>query len=553
MRLDQVSDQWRKNAVIYCLDAETFLDTNGDGVGDLDGVAHQIDYLAGLGVTCLWLMPFQPTPNRDDGYDVADFYGVDPRLGTLGDFVELVRTATNRGLRVIVDLVLNHTSDEHPWFKEARASRDSPRRDWYVWRDEPSDQPAGLAFPGTENSNWALDEGSGQYYLHRFYSFQPDLDVGNEQVREEIARIMGYWLALGVAGFRLDAVPALLETAGLPAEEAAAAGDTRAWLRDLRTFVTRRRGDALMLGEVNVDPQQLSQYFGDHGDMLQMEFAFLLNQHLWLALARGEAEPLEMLIRTLPALSPDSSWATFLRNHDELTLDKLTAGQREEVFAAFGPDPGMQLYGHGLRRRTASMLGGDGARLRMAWSLLFTLPGTPIVFYGDEIGMSENLAIDDRYAVRTPMQCSADAHGGFTKAAEPVRPLPGGAFGPEHVNVHDQRRDADSLLRFMQRLMLARRGRPEFGWGAVTLVETDAPSLLCHRCDWQGSAVVALHNLADTAASAQLDLGDDVAGLDDVLGECEREVLDDGRVAVQLAPYGHQWLLVRRPGDRRLS
>jgi len=551
VRLDQVSDQWWKNAVIYCLDAETFLDTDGDGVGDLVGVARQVDYLAGLGVTCLWLMPFQPTPNQDDGYDVSDYYGVDPRLGTLGDFVELVRTATNRGLRVVLDIVPNHTSDQHPWFQDARAGRDAPHRDWYVWRDEPSSQPEGLSFPGRETSNWAHDKASGQYYLHRFYSFQPDLNIENDAVREEIARIMGFWLALGISGFRIDAVPALLDKAGLPD---ASDGDPRAWLRDLRQFVTRRRGDAMLLGEVNVDPQQLSQYFGDHGDMLHMELAFLLNQHLWLALARGRAEPLEMLIRTLPSLSPDSSWATFLRNHDELTLDKLTLGQRQEIFDAFGPDPDMQLYGHGLRRRAASMLGGDGPRLRLAWSLLFALPGTPIVFYGDEIGMGENPAIEDRYAVRSPMQWSADRHGGFTTAKEPVRPITDGDFGPEHVNVHDQRRDPDSLLHFLQHLILSRRERPEFGWGSVTLIESEAPSLLCHRCDWQGSTVVAVHNLADAEAQATLELGADACAVDDVLvGGRAFDVDEDGRLDVRLDAYGYLWLLVRRDGDRRLT
>src|SRR3954453_22751135 len=262
MRLDETSDQWWKNAVVYCLDVETFCDSGGDGIGDFNGLIRQIDYLAGLGVTCIWLMPFQPTPNRDDGYDVSDYYGIDERLGTPGQFVELVRTATDRGIRLIADLVLNHTSDEHPWFQEARADPNSPRRDWYVWRDEPSDEPRGLFFPDRETSNWARDEKSGQWYLHRFYSFQPDLDTANPAVRDEIACIMGFWLQLGVAGFRLDAVPALLETAGLPER---VDGDPKAWLRDLRSFAGRRRGDAIMLGEVNVDLEQLGSYFGEHG------------------------------------------------------------------------------------------------------------------------------------------------------------------------------------------------------------------------------------------------------------------------------------------------
>src|SRR4051812_17847307 len=412
MRLDQVSDQWWKNGVFYCLDAETFLDTDGDGVGDLAGVAQQVDYLAGLGVTCLWLMPFQPTPNRDDGYDVSDYYGVDPRLGTLGDFVELIRTASNRGLRVIVDFVPNHTSDEHPWFREARSSRDAPRRDWYVWRDEPSDEPKGLAFPGTETSNWRYDETSGQYYLHRFYHFQPDLDTANPAVRDEIAHIVGFWLERGVWGFRMAAVPALLETAGLP--EHVDKDEPQQWLRRLRAFANRRRGDALLLGEVNLGLNELAGYFGEHGDELHMQLSFLINEHLWLALAREQAEPLETVIRELPAVPPDSGWAIFLRNHDELTLDKLTVPQRNDVFAAFGPDEGMQLYGHGLRRRAAPMLEGDGDRMRLAWSLVFTLPGSPVILYGDEIGMGEQLDLQDRQAVRVPMQWSPEPSAGFS-------------------------------------------------------------------------------------------------------------------------------------------
>jgi len=550
VRLDQISDQWWKDAIVYCLDAETFLDTDGDGVGNLDGISRQIDYLAGLGVTCLWLMPFQPTPGRDDGYDIADYYGVDPRLGTHGDFVELVRTASNRGLRVLLDLVVNHTSDAHPWFQEARRDPGCPKRGWYVWRDGPSDEPEGLAFPGTESSNWEYDEEAGQYYLHRFYHFQPDLDTANPEVREEIARIVGFWLALGVSGFRMDAVPAMLETAGLPER---VASDPKQWLRDLRGFVNRRRGDAALLGEVNVDPQQLSEYFGDHGDLLHMELAFLLNQSLWLALARGEAEPLETIIRTLPSVPPDSGWATFLRNHDELSLDKLTLPQRQEVFAAFGPEEGMQLYGHGLRRRAASMLGGDPDRLRLAWSLMFSLPGTPVLLYGDEIGMGENLDIPDRYAVRVPMQWSPERHGGFTTAQEPVRPLTDGAFGPERVNVADQRRDPDSLLAWMQRLILARRARPEFGWGSVTLLETEASSLLAHRLDWDGGTVVAVHNLGEARVSATLNLGDEVTGADDAIASRAPEVCPGGTLEIDLGRYGHRWLHLLREGERVLS
>jgi trehalose synthase len=523
VRLDQTSDQWWKNAIVYCLDVETYLDSDGDGIGDFRGLTRQIDYLAGLGVTCLWLMPLHPTPNRDDGYDVADYYGVDPRLGTHGDFVELVRTATNRGLRVIIDLVLNHTSDEHPWFQEARADGDGPRRGWYVWRDEPSDEPRGLFFPDQESSNWAYDDQAGQYYLHRFYSFQPDLDTANADVREEVARIMGFWLALGVSGFRLDAVPALLETAGLPER---VQNDPRAWLRELRAFVNRRRGDAALLGEVNVGLDDLAGFFGRDGDLLHMQSAFLLNQQLWLALARGEAEPLETIVRSLPPVPPDCAWATFLRNHDELSLDRLTGPQREEVFAAFAPEERMRIYGHGIRRRAAPMLGGDADRLRMAWSLLFSLPGTPVLLYGDEIGMGENLDLPGRMAVRTPM---------------------------EWPDVAAQRRDRDSLLNWMERLIRRRRERPEFGWGQITLIETAAHSVFAHRADWEDSTVVAVHNLGEEDVDAELELGADVVAIDDLLEEREHDLLDGGRLRVRLGRYGYVWLRARREGQRPLT
>ena len=556
MRLEHTSDLWWKNAIVYCLDVETFLDSDGDGVGDFQGLIRQIDYLAGLGVTCLWLMPFYPSPNRDDGYDVSDFYGVDPRLGDPGEFVELVRTANDRGIKVIVDLVVNHTSDEHPWFKAARADRDSRFRSYYVWRDEPSDEPKGISFPDKETSNWEREDGSGQYYLHRFYRFQPDLNVASPAVRDEIVRIVGFWLQLGVAGFRMDAVPFLLETDGI----AEAVGeDQHGFLRSLRAFATRRRGETMLLGEVNTDLKALARFFGDEdGDQLNVQFAFLLNQHLWLALAREDAEPLEAAIRSLPAAPPDNTWANFLRNHDELSLDKLTEPQRKEVFAAFGPRKDMQLYGHGLRRRTAAMLGGDGPRLRMAWSLMLSLPGTPVIFMGDEIGMGENLALPDRMSVRVPMQWSDERNGGFSNAApkDLVRPVKTGRFGPKHVNVAAQRREPDSLLNFLERLIRRRKETPEFGWGSSTLIETGAPQLFAHRCEWQGSTVAAVHNLSPSKARATLDLGveqGEKVAIDDLLEEREHRPNQDGTLDVELDGYGYAWLGVRRRGERPLS
>src|SRR3954468_1808595 len=420
MRITETADLWWKTAVIYCLDVETFIDWTGDGVGDLPGLAQRIDYLAELGVTCVWLMPFYPSPDRDDGYDITDFYGVDPRLGTHGDVVELITLARDRGIRVIADLVVNHTSNQHPWFQSARASRQSPYRGWYVWRDQPPpDAEKGIVFPDQETSLWQYDEEAGQYYLHRFYKHQPDLDIANPHVREEIERVVGFWSQLGLSGFRVDAVPFLLDTSG--AQDAGALPDPHDYLRDLRAFLDRRHGQSILLGEVNLPYPDVRRFFGDEdGDELTMCFDFIGMQRLYLSLARNDPAELVKALRSRPDPQHESQWATFVRNHDELTLDKLSDDERKEVFDAFGPKESMQLYGRGLRRRLPPMLGNDPARLRMVYSLLFSLPGTPVLFYGEEIGMGENLAAEGRNAVRTPMQWTPDVNGGFS-TADPSR------------------------------------------------------------------------------------------------------------------------------------
>ncbi|HEV8152206.1 MAG TPA: alpha-amylase family glycosyl hydrolase, partial [Solirubrobacteraceae bacterium] len=378
MGVKATSDLWWKDATVYCLDVETFLDADGDGCGDLTGLTDRIDYLGGLGVSCVWLMPFYPSANRDDGYDVVDFYGVDPSLGTLGDFVEFIRTARDRGIRVIADLVVNHTSNQHPWFQSARASRDSPFRDFYVWADEkPPEKPGDVVFPDKENSNWAWDEEAGQFYLHRFYSHQPDLNVANPAVRDELAQVMAFWIEQGLSGFRVDAVPFLIEPTGLPE---GAIVDPHKLLRDLRSFLNRRHGEAVLLGEVNLSAADQRAFLGDKdGDELHMVFDFLGNQAMYLSLARGDAAPLIATLRDFPALPQAASLGRFVRNHDELTLDKLSDEERQEVFARFGPDPSLQLYGRGLRRRLPSMLDGDEAAMRMVYSLAFSLPGTPVL------------------------------------------------------------------------------------------------------------------------------------------------------------------------------
>ncbi|MFS0701643.1 alpha-amylase family protein [Cellulomonas sp. 179-A 4D5 NHS] len=558
MRITDTSDLWWKNAVVYCLDVQKFMDWDGDGTGDFAGLAQRIDHLADLGVTCLWLMPFYPTADRDDGYDITDFYGVDPRLGTHGDVVEIIRTARDRGMRVIADLVVNHTSDKHPWFKAARSSKDNPYRDYYVWRSDPP--PKGtkkdVVFPDKEDSIWELDEKTGEWYLHRFYKHQPDLNVANPQVRDEIAKVMGFWMELGLSGFRVDAVPFLLDGAEVnPRDDLV---DPHEYLRSLRSFMNRRSGDAILLGEVNLPYEQAVEFLGgSDGDELTMIFDFPGMQATYLALARGDAAPIVEALEARPPLPKDGQWATFLRNHDELTLDKLSDDERAEVFAAFGPDEDMQVFGRGLRRRLPPMLDGDPRRIRMVYSLLFSLPGTPTLFYGEEIGMGENLAVEGRLAVRTPMQWNAGPNGGFSTApaSRLTAPVVEGGFAPEHVNVADQRRDPDSMLTFMGLLVRRYRECPELGWATVDVLDQPHAHVLAHRSSWGDGSLVAVHNLAAEPVTVPLHLPDldaDVRFVDLLEDDMTTPCGEDGRVEVALPGYGYRWLRVVRPGSRRL-
>ncbi len=416
-----INDLWYKNCVFYCLSVETFMDADGDGVGDFKGLARRLDYLAGMGIGAIWLMPFQTSPGRDDGYDVADYYAVDPRFGTLGDFVEFTHGARQRGIRVIIDLVVNHTSIDHPWFQAARADPNAPTRDWYVWsKKKPANAETGLVFPGVQKTTWTFDHKAREYYFHRFYDHQPDLDTANPAVMAEILKIMGFWIQLGVSGFRMDAVPFVIAKKGADVDEPASHFDM---LRSFREFLQWRQGDSVILAEANVLPGEDVAYFGKDGDRLQMMFNFHANQHLFLALATGTAEPLAKALEETREHPATAQWALHLRNHDELDLGRLTPEERAKVFDAFGPLPEHQLYGRGIRRRLAPMLGGDPRRLELAYSLLFALPGTPVLRYGDEIGMGDDLSLPERNPARTPMQWSNEPNGGFTKSDRPVLPV----------------------------------------------------------------------------------------------------------------------------------
>jgi trehalose synthase len=527
------SDLWWKNAVVYCLDVETFQDSDGDGVGDFRGLTERVDHIAGLGASCVWLMPFYPTPDLDDGYDVTDYTAVDPRLGDLGDFVDFVRTAGDRGLRVIADFVVNHTSDRHPWFQAARSDRASRYRDFYVWADEPPDETGAVVFPGPEDSAWEWDEEAGQYYLHRFFSHQPDLNAANPAVRNEIEKALGFWLELGVSGFRVDAVPYFVEQPALPGPRTE---DPHDYLRELRAFVSRRSGDAVLLGEVNLPVEELGPFFGDAGgEKLHMLFDFVGNQALYLSLARADAGPLARALADLPRLPARNQWARFVRNHDELTLDQLAAEEREEVFAAFAPEEGMRIFGRGIRRRLPSMLAGDRRRLELVYSLLFALPGTPVLLYGEEIGMGDNLEARGRMSVRTPMQWSDDPAAGFSSAPPDALCVPAasGDLGPERVNVAVQEHDPESLLNWMTRIVRLRRRTPEIGFGDWAAVPVEGPAVFAHRCDWRGRTVVCAHNLGGEPAAVEL------AGFDALV-----DLFTGKRTGpeLELAGYGYRWL-----------
>lgn len=538
-------DQWYKNAIIYCLDVKTYMDGNGDGIGDFEGLMMRLDQLASTGVNCIWLMPFYPTPDRDNGYDVSEYYNVDPRVGTLGDFVEFMNRAEQLGIRVLVDLVVNHTSIDHPWFQAARSDPDSKYRDWYIWsKKKPKKSDEGVVFPGVQETTWTYDEVAEAYYFHRFYWHQADLNIANEAVCDEILKIMGFWLQLGVSGFRVDAVPFLIEDKLKDPH----AEDPHNMLKRMRDFLSWRQGDAIILAEANLEPKRLPEYFGD-GDKLQMLFHFIVNQHLYLALARGKAEPVIRALRKTPKIPASGQWAIFLRNHDELSLDQLTKAEQKEVFAAFGPEPDMQIYDRGLRRRLAPMLNNDRRLIELMHSLLLTLPGTPVLWYGDEIGMGEDLSLEERNSVRTPMQWSDDPNGGFSTAPADalLRPvISEGEFGYPQVNFNSQNQDRESMLNWLELAISARKSCPEWGFGEWSVIEVDQPSVLVHRCTWDETTVVAVHNFADAEVSFELKLGKQIPDfeLSELFCDQSYDLEDKTSHTIELGPYGYRWLRV---------
>ncbi len=544
--LRMIDDLWYKNGVFYCLSVGTYMDANADGVGDFKGLLRRLDYLHGLGVSAIWLMPFQPSPRRDDGYDISDYYGVDPQFGTLGDFVEFTHGCQQRGIRVIIDLVVNHTSDQHPWFRAARSSKDSPYRDWFVWSDKkPANAGKGMVFPGVQKSTWTRDKEAGAWYFHRFYDFQPDLNTSNPQVQAEILKIMGFWIQLGVSGFRMDAVPFVISTKGAKVRKPVEQYDM---LRSLREFLQWRQGKAIILAEANVLPKTDMEYFGKAGDRMHMMFNFQVNQNLFYALAAADSRPLAKALAATKPRPATAQWGLFLRNHDELDLGRLTKKQRELVFKKFGPDKNMQLYDRGIRRRLAPMLGGDRRRLELAYSLMCTLPGTPVFRYGDEIGMGDNLDLPERNCARTPMQWSNEPHAGFTDSDKPCAPvIDKGPYGFEHVNVAKQRRDPESMLNWTERIIRMRKEVPEIGWGDFTVIATRDSAVLIIRYDWRNNSVLLVHNL--DAKPREIAFATGLPGeagklLVNLLSENHSRADKRGKHKLVLEPYGYRWYRV---------
>jgi maltose alpha-D-glucosyltransferase/alpha-amylase len=496
---------WYKNAIIYQVHVRSFFDANGDGIGDFAGLAQRLDYVQELGVNAIWLMPFFPSPLRDDGYDISDYYSVHPSYGTLEDFKSFLSIAHDRGIRVIIEMVLNHTSDQHPWFQESRSSQDNPKRDWYVWSETDSKyRGTRIIFLDTEMSNWAWDPISKSHYWHRFFSHQPDLNYDNPAVRDEMWRVMKFWLELGVDGFRLDAVPYLIEREGTNCENLP---ETHAIIRDLRKRVDEEFPGAMLLAEANQWPADLRPYFGD-GDEFHMAFHFPLMPRMFMGLRLEDRKPITEILQQTPEIPPSCQWCLFLRNHDELTLEMVTDIERDYMYDIYAGDKAMRLN-LGIRRRLAPLLDNDRRRIELMNGMLMSLPGTPIIYYGDEIGMGDNIYLGDRNGVRTPMQWSGGWNGGFS-AADPERlyspSILNPVYGFQAVNVLSQKRTSHSLLSWMQHILGIRRSSPVFGSGSIEFLYPANHRILAYVRKLGKEAILIVNNLSSAAQSVELDM-----------------------------------------------
>ena len=545
---------WFKNAVFYELHLRSFADSNADGKGDLPGVVSKLDYLQDLGIDCLWLSPMFPSPLKDDGYDISDYFNIHPDYGTVADFKILVREAHQRGIRVITDLVLNHTSDQHPWFQEARKSKNNSYRDYYVWSDtDQKYQEARIIFVDTETSNWTYDVATGQYYWHRFYACQPDLNYDNPMVANKMMEVMRFWLDMGIDGFRADAVPYLFEREGTNCENLP---ETHVYLKRLRVMLETDYPGAILLGEANQWPHDLRPYFGGDptdptvpGDEFHMAFHFPVMPRLFKALKLGDASDIISIMTDTPAIPPNTQWCVFLRNHDELTLEMVTEADRQLMWQLYAPNPRMRLN-LGIRRRLAPLLDNDRRKIELANAILFSLPGAPIIYYGDEIGMGDNIQLFDRNGVRTPMQWAAQPGAGFSQADPSVFWTPlldDDIFGYQRLNVAQQLNDPHSLLHTMRRLIAVRRANPVLGEGDCQFLPTGNQAVLAFLRQTPTTAILALYNLSEQPQTLSLNLAE-FAGRSsqDLLGQpSPLPAINAGPNAVTLISFAYHWLQIK--------
>ncbi|MBW8011133.1 MAG: maltose alpha-D-glucosyltransferase [Chloroflexi bacterium] len=529
---------WYKDAVFYELYVRAYRDSNGNGHGDLGGVIEKLDYLQTLGVNCIWLLPTYPSPLKDDGYDIADYYNIHPDYGTLDDFKALVDAVHKRGMRIITDLVLNHTSDRHPWFQAARKNPESPYRDYYVWNDtDEKYQQARIIFLDVEESNWTWDEKAGQYYWHRFYKSQPDLNFDNPKVQEEMLSIAKFWLDLGVDGFRVDAVPYLFEREGTNCENLP---ETHAYMKKLRAFMEQHYPDRILLSEANGWPEDIQTYFGN-GDEFHMAFHFPLMLHMYIALHKQSKSPLENIIARTPALSNNTQWCTFLRNHDELTLEMATEEDRQWMWQEYAPEPRMR-QNLGIRRRLAPLLNNNRQKIELAFSLLFTLPGSPTLYYGDEIGMGDNIWLPDRNGVRTPMQWEDAPNGGFSKSNSPYAPvLDSEKYAPSRVNVTAQSDDPESLFNTIRQMIAVRSQHKAFSWGDFTWVEERNPAVAVFWRQNEAERLLILNNLSSNRESIKIKLPEENNKPQLLLGKLDYKS-NKQKMVIEIEGYGYCWM-----------